>query len=253
MKNRHLLNSNFSQYIGKIFWAFAPLLWGGITWFLAYGPGAYFPLSFAMRMLIGLAILIAYFYKPLEYAYRHNRVLFFEYPVPLLNWRIPISTAIGLLIIYSIYSFFFSWDFSPLFGSIVFGVFASACLEELLTRSFFIKYRMSGIEFIVFNIISSIAFTLMHAGFFNPPPSLYALFFEKGHLPFSFLLGIVAYKTQRIEITLLLHIASNFFRYTLPTFILQQQHPTIFLVFVCIEILILGGVHKAENYNKRKT
>lgn len=243
MTKNKLLTIHLSDYSKKIFWSLAPLFWGAITWFLAYGPGQSLPISYAMRMLIAIILLIAYFYKSLEYASHHNQVSFFEYPIQLLNWKIPLLTAIILLIAYSIYSLFFSWDFLPVFNSMVFGVFAGPCIEELLARFFFIKYRMSGIEFICFNIISSISFTLMH-GFYDPSFSLYTLFFENGHLPFSFLLGIIAYRTQRIEMTILLHLASNFFRYTLPTLILHQQLPAIFLIFACVELLILGGARQ---------
>ena len=44
---------------------------------------------------------------------------------------------------------------------------------------------MSGIEFLLFNIISATSFTLMHAGY-DPSPSLYTLFFERGHFVYGF-------------------------------------------------------------------
>ena len=246
MHKKGVNNPQGANLSGKIFWSLAPLLWGGVTWFLAYGPGASLPISYAMRMLIGILILVAYFYKPLEYAAKHNRILFFEYPMSPPRWTLPVFTTITLLLTYNLYSLFFSWDSSPFFNSLLFGIFAGPCLEELIARSFFVKYRMSGVAFIVFNTISATAFTLMHAGFEQIPASLHELFFARGHFAFGFLLGIIAYKTQRIEIPILLHMASNFFRYTLPTIILHQPFPIIYPLFMAVELLVVGGMHKRE-------
>ncbi len=228
--------------IEKVFWSLAPLLYGTITWFFSFGPGNKLPIAYSIRQLIILSILAFYFYKPLTIAFQNNRLFFFEYLFSIPNWNIFVLLTGILLTIQSI-ALFFTWDFGLVFNSFVFGVFASACIEELLTRAFFLKYQMAGMQFLLFNCISSASFTLMHAGFGQLFPSLYDLFITRGHFPWSFAMGIVMYKAQRIEVTMLMHMSSNFFRYTLPTLILHQQIPVIFLLYNCFEILVLGVVH----------
>ena len=70
----------------------------------------------------------------------------------------------------------------------------------------------------------------MHAGFEEVMPSLYELFFARGHFVFSFMLGLFAYKTKRIELSLIIHILSNLARYTLPVLILGQGQLVIALI-----------------------
>ncbi len=230
--------------IGTLIWALSPALWGAITWFFAWGPGNILPVSYPLRQLTGIVILITYFYKTLQYTSSHNQVFLFEYPLRIPHWKILSYTTVVLLILYCIYLQFFTWDYSPVFGSLVMGIFTSSLLEELLARTFFLKYRMSGLQFIILNVISAFAFTIMHAGFEQTPPPFYDLFFLRGHFEYCFLLGIVAYKTQRIEVSMLLHMTSNFFRYLLPILIIQQSMPTTRLIYACFELLILGATYK---------
>lgn len=246
LKNQLVINS------GKLFWVIFPALWGAITWFFAWGPGNALPISYPIRQLTGILILIAYFYKTLQYTSSHNQIFLFEYPLRIPNWKILIYTNITLLIIYSIYLQFFSWDYSPVFSSLVMGMITSSILEELVARAFFLKYRMTGLQFIILNLISSCAFTIMHAGFEQPAPTFYDLFFLRGHFEYCFLLGIIAYKTQRIEVSMLLHITSNFFRYLLPFLIVQQSMPTTNLLYRCFELLILGATYKMTIDNIEK-
>jgi len=235
------------NYIKKILWALAPLAWGGITWFLAWGPGSMWPITYEIRMLVGLLALTAFFYKTLEYERLHTKVLIFDVPLYFPDWRWLFLPSIILLIINS----FFPTCDTTLLSSMTFGVFAGPFLEELLTRCFFIKYKMKGFEFIIFNCISAAAFTVMHASYVTPAPSCQALFIERGHFPFALLLGIITYKTQRIEIPIIIHMLSNFLHYTLPTLILFQQTPAwATTLFYCIQLLLLGGalgVHKKNN------
>ncbi len=244
VNNSTKLNSQLFSTGGKILWSLAPMFWGTITWLLAYGPGNILPISYPIRLLCGIMLVALFFYRPLNYAATHYKISLFEYSLPLPNWKPLTFVTVLLLLIYSIYALFFSWDYSPVFSSIVFGVFASACIEELLTRAFFIKYSMSSIQFIIFNLISSTSFALMHAGYEQPTPSLYDLFITRGHFHLSFLYGIIAYKTKRIEITMLLHIGSNFFRYTLPFLILKAPLPLVYPLYGALELLLLGGLHK---------
>lgn len=238
LKNHVVINS------GPLFWALSPALWGAITWFFQWGPGSILPISYPLRQLACIIILIAYFYKTLQYTSSHNQVFLFEYPLRIPHWKILSYATVILLLLYCIYFQFFTRDYSPVFGSLIMGVFTSSLLEELLARTFFLKYRMSGLQFIILNVISAFAFTIMHAGFEKIPPSFYDLFFLRGHFDYCFLLGIVAYKTQRIEVSMLLHMSSNFFRHLLPFLIIQQSMPTTNLIYTCFTLLILGATYK---------
>lgn len=227
------------HYFGKIFWAMAPLFWGILTWFLAWGPGRLLPISYELRVLVALIALLAYFYKTLEYKRINTKVMLFDLPLPVPGWQWFAAPAIILLIVQS---FFPCTAEATVLSSMAFGVFAGPILEELLARFLFIKYRMGTAEFILFNVISATTFTLMHAGYCMPMPALHDLFFVKGHFYFAFILGIIAYKTQRIEIPIIIHMLSNLFNYTLPIVILHTQLPLpIGIIFDCLKMLLLGG------------
>ncbi len=155
------------NYFGQL----APAFWGAIVWFLAFGPGTIVPISYPIRQLIGILIFVAYFYKPLQYTSSCNRVMLFDYQLPIPNWKFLVGITITLLILYSTYWQFYPWGYIPTFDALVFAVFASACLEELLARAFFLKYRMTGTQFIIFNLISSLSFSIMHLGYESTLPS----------------------------------------------------------------------------------
>ncbi|MBY0109536.1 MAG: CPBP family intramembrane metalloprotease [Candidatus Babeliaceae bacterium] len=233
----------YQEYSGKFFWALAPLWWGLITYFLAYGAGMQLNISYSVRLLIAIFLVSYYFYKSLEHSRLHTTALIFNYPIRTPGWELLVGVTIGLLLLYRL---FFTWGTYPVFDSLVLGVFGSSCLEELLSRMVFIKYRMKPLEFIFFNILSACAFTLMHTGYEPIMPSLIELF-SRGHFQFSFLLGIIAYKTQRIEIPIIVHMLSNLLRYTVPFLIFGQELPLIAIIsLTCGELLLVAGAsHKA--------
>lgn len=227
----------------KLFWAVAPAFWGALVWFLAYGPGTIVPITYPIRQLIGILILVAYFYKTLQYTSSHNQVRLFDYPFPIPNWKSLIGITILSLILYRIYLQFYSWGFMPVFDSLVFAVLAGVCLEELITHTFFLKYHMTGTQFIIFNLISSLAFSIMHLGYEPTLPSLQELLL-RGYFEKSFLFGLITYKTRRIEIAMILHMTANFINTTLPIFTSYQLLPTILIIlWTCFEFLILGATH----------
>lgn len=227
-----------NNYINKIWWSLAPLAWGILTWFLAFGPGQFLFISYSMRLLIGIILLTTIFYKTLEYRRLHTNVLLFDIPIYFPSWLLFFFTSIVLLIINI---FFFKYD-TAFLNSMTFIIFAGSLLEEFISRDFFIKYEMKGLEFIIFNFISATTFTLMHSGYSTPTPNIWNLFFERGHFPFAFLLNIIAFKTKRIELPLIIHMLSNFFNCTLPNLILHEQKPAwITLAFDCFQLLLVGG------------
>ena len=150
MNTQHTATYKYQEYLGKFFWALAPLFWGLIVYFLAYGPAGHLQISNSLRLLMGIIFLTLYFYKTFEYARLHTTTLFFNSHTQIPGWKLLVGLASLLLLIYTV---FFTWGTYPVLDSLFLGVFGSACLEELLSRTVFIHYRMKPLEFIFFNII----------------------------------------------------------------------------------------------------
>lgn len=207
----------------KVLLSLAPLIWGIFTWTMAWGPlGKIIPygsFNILVRAILGYGIVVFFFYRALEYARKHYQSTFFNYTMPLPPWWLFIVLnffAIGVSFFYvPIYHY-------PLLESIVLGLLLSSCIEEFLAHALFVKYKMHFLEFFFFNIITSLSFTFMHAGYFEQGKSICDLF-SMPHFAFSFMLGILVYKTQRIELAIILHILSNVLNYTLPVCILHQS------------------------------
>jgi membrane protease YdiL (CAAX protease family) len=235
-----LVRSSIHDFFPKLFWACAPLLLGLSNWFFIFGPGAPLRFPFSLRLLISILFLSWYFSKTLDKASVTNQVTFFEYRLPMIHWRLLIIPAIILLLFYWVYSVFGSPP--ELLRAIIISVLGGCCLEELLSRAFFIKYRMSGMQFMIFNFISATSFTIMHMWGSRPFPSVEMLF-GRGHFIFGAFLGILAYNSQRIEIPILVHMASNFFRYVVPTLILKTTPSMIYIYGIqIIEYILLAGI-----------
>ena len=112
---------------------------------------------------------------------------------------------------------------------------------------------MNLLEFILFNIISSVAFTFMHAGYFPKGESTITLL-TNGHLAFSFMLGLITYKTQRIELPIMLHMLSNIFRYTIPVCIFNCPWPSLVAIISALIVDILFSLCLAGcSYKENKT
>jgi membrane protease YdiL (CAAX protease family) len=55
------------------------------------------------------------------------------------------------------------------------------------------------------------------------------------------MLGLFVYKTKRIEVSLFIHIFSNFFKYTLPILIWGKGQAILALIVNCLELLLLAS------------
>jgi membrane protease YdiL (CAAX protease family) len=239
---------SIKKYSEILIWSLAPLVYGGMTWFLAFGPGKHLPLPQALRMACVIAATSLYFYKPLT-QHLATKISLLDYPLPLPRWTYLVGFTLFLLLVSS---WFFSWQTAPAMSSFIFGVCASSCLEELISRTIFVKYSLSGILFVLFNVVISFTFTLMHAGFQSPALSLNTLFLVNGHFLFSFFLGIITYKTQRIELPIILHTLSNFFNHLLPVLILGYDIPGLPQLLSCVGVLIVGCVSKRDTATARE-
>jgi len=241
------MNKNeVSLFFQKITWALAPVIWGIFSWSMGWGVGAQlipsvYGINFIVRMALPILVVSYLCGSTLQYASKEYVPTFFDTPFWVPSWiYFVLAAAIAAVIAATPLSTL------HLIGSLTGGVLISAVVEELVTRSFFIKYRMRIWEFIFFNILSSAAFTYMHTFYEKDGVALTELFLQRGHLMFSFILGVIAYKTQRIEIAMLLHMLSNLLRYTIPVCLFQCQWPepqyVIGSLFVeLITILALSG------------
>lgn len=228
----------FKQMIIKLLSALLPLFFGLSSWFFRFGPGVSYSINYTIIMVFWIVYATWFYYDVLEYACKHYMVIILNKKIHLPSWKNLIVPAFLLLL-------FASYIYCPqslVIQSLWYGVLISAFSEELLTRSVFIRYRMFFFEFLCFNVISSLAFSVMHAGFEAAPVPLWDYVFLRGHFAWSFMLNIVVYRTQRIEMTMLIHALSNLIRYTIPVLIVGNNYTGSVLqsIFVCIEYVVLA-------------
>ena len=237
---------NSKDFLGKLFLGALPLIWGMITYIMAFGPGAYLGISYPASLLSGILLLLYCFHKILDFKQQQITLFCNDYKVYVPSWKWIFSLTSLLLLLFSLC---FPADNSyPILQSIACGVWGSACIEELLAHILFIRYRMQLGEFLLFNFLSAFTFTLMHAGYNEVIPSLYELL-SRGHFPFGFLMGIVAYKTQRIEVPIIIHALSNLLYYTVPVLIIHQELPIIIgILYSCFQSFVIACiVHKEKS------
>ena len=199
-------------------WALAPLVWGIFSWLVWHNT---IVTSFPFRLLIltsGASIIVircfgSFFQKAL-----HQRLYFLNYSIPLLPWW-----AFLLFVWIGVFTCLTPLCDYPIISAVTQGILVYSILEEFITRSFFIRYRMRMVEFFILNALSALSFSLMHC--FYGESLLQAL--TVGHFGFSFILSCIVYKTNRIELTILLHMLANIVNYTLPCVILHNSFPII--------------------------
>jgi len=213
----HWLGQTVWTRCEKIILPFLPLLVGLTAW-LTWGPhGQFFnfsPLEYHINALIytgiWFAIALLLFGKAYKFAQEHYIPTFYGYTFPLPSW----SLLMIFVMVGGVLKFF---TLPPFPGSAMMAIgfnylTGSSYLEELFSRSIFVKYDLSLLEFMVINTISSCAFTLMHLGYRGFEDMSLSQLLLNGHFEFSFLLGIIAYKTKRIELTTILHVLHNLAR-----------------------------------------
>jgi len=238
-----------NQFFQKLIGSLAPLLWGSFVWFMGWGLGANFFLNYSVNYLIRIIIVLlslyCFFGFGLNQAYRKHQIYFAQYPLYLPSWKyflILVGIAASIVTLPIIKSEFLQ--------SIFYGVIISSILEELITRSFFIKYKMNLLEFIFWNVLSSFAFMFMHGFYQEQFLDLFELL-QRGHLGFSFILGIIVYKTQRIELSITVHMLSNLLRYTIPVCLFHMPWPSFIafsgsILHEAIMILVLAFCYSKD-------
>ena len=236
---------NYKTFFNKIFWVIAPLLWGifsKFVWQASFIPSA--PLKILVLALVASTIIIVVFGKALNNALKY-KLYFFGYPIVIPPWW-----AFLLLLFLGIVVCFTPLYHYLLISSMAQTIFLYPIIEEFITRSVFVKYKMNLFQFLCLNILSSLSFTFMHC--FYGEGFIEAL--TIGHFGFSFAFSIIVYKTQRIELTILLHMLSNVCLYTLPTIIFKTPPPSLVsgishMIFIILFYLCLAG-YAYSTYNK---
>lgn len=201
-----------NNLIAKILWALAPLMWGVFSWVVWHSSVVtFFSLRLMLLALMGSLVAVISFGSYLQKALSCH--LYSKFIILPPWWVFIILVWLGVLAC-----------FTPLSGyvivsSITQGIFIYSIFEEFITRAFFIRYQMGKKEFFLFNILSAISFSLMHC-FYGES---FSQAFLMGHLEFSLCLSFIAYKTRRIELTILLHMIANIVNYTLPCIIFNNS------------------------------
>lgn len=224
----------------KSFFALMPIFFGIFIWQMAWGFGqklfagwaVQYQLSLLLRAIIAFGFCLLFFSD--SYVKNENvPVSFFNKRIYLIPWWFFI--VLSFLALGSSFLFIPLWE-HPFVQSIILGLIFSSCIEELVTHSMFQKYSMKWSEFLVFNSINSIAFMLMHAGYVQDNLNFVQLL-SNGHIQFSFILGIITFQTRRIEIPIILHLLSNFLRFTVPKFVIAVSYDQ--LLAVALDILLI--------------
>lgn len=228
------------QLFAKLWCTLLPLFFGLSHWFFRFGPGVGYGINYPVIMVFWFVYAIWFYYDVLEYARINYAVTIGGIKLYLPSWKYLVIPTVFLLP----FAWYVYWPHNPVIQSLLYGVLVSVFSEELLTRSVFVKYYMGLFEFLCFNVISSVAFSVMHAGFVAMPASLGDYLY--GHFTFSFMLGLMVYKTQRIEISMIMHALSNLIRYTIPVLVIGHCHgASVFqIAFVCLEYSILAFAAK---------
>lgn len=232
--------------VEKFLWSLAPLVWGIFVWSMGWGYGSaisYGPNLF-VRTAIALGIIFWFYRSTFNMAQKNYTVTFFDYSVTLPSWQLfmllPIIAASCALLFHPL------WQYSIL-HSIIVTVLLSSCIEEFVTHSIFVRYSMSIQEFLLFNTVSAVSFAFMHAGYSYELPSITELL-SNGYFQFAFSMGLLIYKTKRIEIPIIYHIFSNFFNTTLPHYILLKPLPIIvsLIIHSLLPLGLAGLSHKQD-------
>lgn len=204
----------------KLLLALLPLAWGlviRVVWDTSKLLPAY-PLKQSFNWIITCAIFapIVYksYYRPLKESLSIN--------LSLLGARFnPISLVWFLGVLVAAFASGLFVDSASWYSrAVAYGIIISPLLEELISRSFFIRYnKISGREFLVWAVVSSAAFSLMHWAYLadlgrsiTGARAIAEKFFD--HFTFSFLLSLITYKTKRLEPAIIIHGLSNL-RYAL--------------------------------------
>lgn len=70
----------YKNFLEKMTWALAPVVWGAFTWFMAWGWGntliPHYQLNLLIRVIVVSVLIIIFFGKALGYAQKHYIPLF---------------------------------------------------------------------------------------------------------------------------------------------------------------------------------
>ena len=239
----------------QLIWALLPLAWSLIALLFSFVHieinGVY--IAYPEIITATLIILSLLFFKILEHACKHYNATFFGYRIPLPPWWLFVAITASALLVQVIGRGPIT---SPTFNLLLFSICAPAIIEELTARVLFVNYRMGRSRFILLNAISSFAAIFIHVSFFQNPILFYHYAFRSvNHFIFNFMLGIVAYKTRRIEVCIIIHILSEVILNVLPLFFpeLIRSIPILYFgKYFFIFLIIIGCSYQFITDKKNK-
>jgi len=126
-----------------------------------------------------------------------------------------------------------------------------ATLEELICRSFFVKYTFTPKEFLSWALLNAAAFSVMHWCYLNPGYCVAGtgqqLFNFLNHFVFGFTLAAIVYKTKRLEATILIHMLSNSM-WALGSLLSLDQTSinALFMISTLVTTMVLAGGETKE-------
>lgn len=217
--------------------ALLPICWGALSWLtiaLSYQPLGISGASwYSLRFVIGWLIVYFLFRNSLRQSLS-STVYFFQTALPVPPYTLFVALMFVSMALY--------WWTAVTFFSLM----AISIIEEFFSRIVFIKYpHLTPNKFLLLALISSASFALMH--WFYQFDFCYGFTACEGinkfadHSAFGFLLAMIAYKTKRIELPIIVHIVSNI------NGAIMQAFPAFFALNLAILLafytLILGACH----------
>lgn len=203
----------------KLFWTLAPFIWGMLT-LLCIKISNFTKISgdifWIIRAILFTTVLYYFFGKIWKNKHSIN--------LQILSYKFTFNTTWIYLALVgsSILSLVFIKK--PLWhDTVTFSILFSPTIEELTSKSIFLKYsQMKVSEFLFWNLISASAFSLMHFWTFLLPESQSITLFVVveefwQYFFFSFCLCFTVFVTKRLDLAVWLHMFGNLFGYTLKT------------------------------------
>lgn len=201
-------------FIHKLLLCCLPLIWG----LLVQAPQLFASLPLigplfaegpwmVIRTMIMCLIVYRLFLPELKNS-QQTKLILFGYQIPMP----PLSFFIVMLVL-GVAAFPFISD-HWLKYRVVQGIIISVIIEELVARSFFLKYNhLTTVSFLGWMFTSSAAFSLMHwfyqADFYQTLSWSASIDKFFGHFYYGVLMALVVKKTGRIEVGMLLHMLGN--------------------------------------------
>lgn len=223
-----------------------------ISWPLSivFTEGMLYSLSMLILLYIIYRVYGTYLLQSLN-----TKISFFSIPVTIkpLSYLIALSGIVALCTM-------------PFFGppTLYFlqTIMIGPTVEDLLSRSFFIKYsRLDGYKFLFWASLLAFTFSINHwlyepnlcTGFkYCLFPTTFFAIIERiyGHFCYGFAFTLIVYKTKRFEIATIIHILSNLLSYVFRYSEYLGHHLQLALFFIVL-LILAGSSYRVKNEEGR--